>query len=387
MSFRSTRCEAPGMKCFDFLVVGAGISGASVAYELARHGTVLLVEGEAVTGYHATGRSAALYTPNFGLPLVRLLNAAGHGFFTEPPDGFTATPLLTPRASLTLARPGEEDRLDPVLESASVAHPITRISADEAYRLAPILRRDAIGAAALEPGVTDMDVAAIHQGFLNGFRRRGGEVLMRAPVTALKRTGTGWQVTAGKTDYAAGTVVNSAGAWGDAIAEMAGIRPIGLKAKRRTMIAVTAPDLDGQAPMPVVEFAGEEAYLKPDTGRILASPGDETVVPAQDVQPEEWDIAVTVDWLLRHTTLDVRRVLNAWAGLRTFVDDHIPVVGFDPEIAGFFWLVGQGGYGIMMSPTLARIASNLAVGAAPPPDVVAAGIDVVALSPARLQAA
>ena len=374
------------MKSFDFLVIGAGISGASAAYELTLLGRTLLVEGEALAGYHATGRSAALYTPNFGSSIVRRLNAAGHGFFLAPPEGFTQTPLLTPRASLTIARPGEEDRLEAVLAHSSVAHPIVRISTGEARRLAPVLRPEVIGTAAFEPGVTDMDVAAIHQGFLNGFRRRGGEMLTHAPVTALVREGAGWRVSAGGADFHAGVIVNAAGAWGDTLAGLAGVQPVGLVAKRRTMIAVDAPDFAGAGEMPLVEFAGEEAYFKPDAGRILASPGDENPVPAQDVQPEEWDIAVTVDWLNTHTTLDIRRVPNAWAGLRTFVADHAPVLGFDREEPGFFWLVGQGGYGIMMAPTLARLAASVIAGTGLPADLAAAGIDLDALSPTRFQA-
>lgn len=375
------------MTHIDFLVIGAGISGASAAAELAASGTVLLVEGEALAGYHSTGRSAALYTPNFGSALVRRLNAAGHGFFTAPPDGFSPTPLLTPRAALTIARPGEEAALEAVLAHSTPAHPMHRISPAEALRLAPVLRPEVIGAAALEPGVTDMDVAAIHQGFLGLFRRRGGVVRLKAPVTALARDGRHWRASVGGETVLAGTLVNAAGAWGDDLARMAGIAPLGLVAKRRTMIAVDIPAFAGAGEMPLVEFAGEEAYFKPDAGRILASPGDETPVAPQDVQPEEWDIAVTVDWLTRHTTLDVTRVPNAWAGLRSFVSDHAPVVGFDPDHPGFFWLIGQGGYGIMLSPTLARITASLATGGPLPADIAAAGVSRADLAPERLRPA
>lgn len=375
------------MTHIDFLVIGAGISGASAAAELAASGSVLLVETEALAGYHSTGRSAALYTPNFGSPLVRRLNAAGHGFFTAPPDGFATTPLLTPRAALTIARPGEEVALEAVLAMSTPTHPIHRIPVAEALRLAPVLRPEVVGVAALEPGVTDMDVAAIHQGFLGLFRRRGGVIRLNAPVTALARDGRGWRATVGGETVLAGVVVNAAGAWGDDLARMAGAPALGLVAKRRTMIAVEAPVFAGASEMPLVEFAGEEAYFKPDAGRILASPGDETPVAPQDVQPEEWDIAVIADWLHRHTTLDVRRVPNAWAGLRSFVADHAPVVGFDPDCPGFFWLIGQGGYGIMLSPTLARITGSLATGGALPADIAAAGISTAELAPERLRPA
>lgn len=373
------------MTGYDFLVIGAGISGASAASSLARLGKTLLLEAETLPGYHSTGRSAALYTPNFGSPVVRKLNMAGHGFFAVPPEGFSERPLLTSRQSLTLARPGEEAKLDPVFACSTLQHPIFPITADEAYSLAPILRREVIGAAALEPGVTDMDVAAIHQGFLRDFRARGGDLHCSAGVTALRREGQGWRVEAGGAVFHAGLVVNAAGAWGDVIARLAGVAPIGLVAKRRTMIGIETTIAVSE--MPLVEFAGEEAYLKPDTGRILASPGDETPVPPQDIQPEEWDIAVTVDWLQRHTVLDVRRIANSWAGLRTFAADHAPVVGFDPDHPGFFWLVGQGGYGIMHSPTLGRATASLIETGELPADLLALDLTREDLGPARLRAA
>lgn len=373
------------MTGYDFLVIGAGISGASAACSLARLGKTLLLEAEALPGYHSTGRSAALYTPNFGSPVVRKLNMAGHGFFAAPPEGFSERPLLTPRQSLTLARPGDEAKLAAVLASSTPQHPILPISVAEAYHLAPILRREVIGAAALEPGVADMDVAAIHQGFLRGFRQNGGDLRCSAGVSALRREGQGWRVEAGGEVYHTGVVVNAAGAWGDVIASFAGIAPIGLVAKRRTMIGIeTALPV---AEIPLIEFAGEEGYLKPDTGRILASPGDETPVAPQDIQPEEWDIAVTVDWLQRHTVLDVRRVANSWAGLRTFVADHAPVVGFDPDHPGFFWLVGQGGYGIMHAPTLGRATASLIETGDLPADLLTLGLTRDDLGPARLRAA
>lgn len=373
------------MTSYDFLVIGAGISGASAASELAASGTTLLLEAETMPGYHSTGRSAALYTPNFGSPVVRSLNAAGHRFFTQPPEGFSEVPLLTPRAALTIARPGEEARLDAVLAHASPTHPIMRISSGEAMRLAPVLRREMIGAAALEPGVMDMDVAAIHQGFLRRLRQRGGHLRCGAPVKAMVRAGRDWRITTGAGDFRAGIIVNAAGAWGDDVAHLAGARPVGIVAKRRTMIACESPAASASGEMPLVEFAGEEAYFKPDAGRILASPGDETPVPPQDVQPEEWDIAVVVDWLNRHTTLDVRRVSSSWAGLRSFVADHAPVVGFDPAQDGFFWLVGQGGYGIMLAPTLARIAASLVTGAGMPPDLASLAVVAKALGPDRFR--
>ena len=374
------------MATFDFAVIGAGVSGASAAYELQGDARVVLIEAEAQPGYHSTGRSAALYTPNFGPAVVRRLNAAGRNFFEAPPAGFAETPLLSPRGALTIFKTDDEAPIAALLANGTARDPIHRISVAEALRLAPVLRPEAVGAACFEPGVTDMDVAAIHQGFLRGFRQRGGTLRRARPVTALARVDGAWRITAGGEEIRAATVVNAAGAWGDVLGRMAGARPVGLVPKRRTALVTEGPDgLDLHA-MPLVEFAGDAPYLKPDGGRLMASLADETPVEPQDAQPDDMDIAVLVDWLESHTHVTVRKAPRTWAGLRSFVADKNPVVGFDSEQPGFFWLVGQGGYGIMMSPTLARIAAALATGRPLPADIVAAGIDPADLAPDRCRA-
>lgn len=371
------------MATYDFAVIGAGISGASVAFELQSRARVVLIEAESQPGYHSTGRSAALYTPNFGPAIVRRINAVGRAFFEAPPDGFAEAPLLSPRGALTLFKPGDEAELAAFLTNGTERDPIHAIPVAEALRLAPLVRPEMIAAAAFEPGVTDMDVAAIHQGFLRGFRHRGGDIRRAQPVTALTRDGRGWRVTAGGEAISAATVVNAAGAWGDAVAALAGARPVGLVPKRRTALVVDGPeglDLHG---MPLVEFVGDAPYLKPDGGRVMASLADETPVEPQDIQPDDLDVATLVEWLETHTRTRVRKAPRPWAGLRSFVADAGPVVGFDPELAGFFWLIGQGGYGIMMAPTLARIAAALATGGNVPADAAAAGVDAADLSPTR----
>lgn len=347
------------MATADFLVIGAGISGAAAAHALAAHGSVVLLEGESLPGHHSTGRSAALYTPNFGPALVRRINAAGRAFFETPPDGFAETPLLTPRGGLTLARPGEEAALADVLAHSTTRDPIYEIPLDEAARLAPIMRPELVGSAAYEPGVADMDVAAIHQGFLRGLKHRGGHLVCSAPVTALVRTTGVWRATTPKETFEAPIVVDAAGAWGDVVAGLAGARPQSLQPKRRTAIVVDGPaGLDVHS-MPLVEFAGHGPYLKPDGGRVMASLADETPVEPQDVQPDDMDVAVLADWLEQHTRIQIRKAPRSWAGLRSFVPDQVPIAGFDAVCDGFFWLIGQGGFGIMMSPTLGRITAEL----------------------------
>lgn len=366
------------MRTSDFLVIGAGVSGAAAAWELAAYGSVILLEAEDRPGYHATGRSAALYTPNFGAPLVRAINAASRDFFETPQEGFADVPLLAPRGALTLARPGEEAALDAVLAGSTPRDPIVAIQRKEAIERAPAIRPGMIAAACYEPGVADMDVAAIHQGFLRGARARGADLVCGQRVETLDLSGETWSARAGGERYQARVVVNAAGAWGDVVGALAGASPQGVTPRRRTAIILPAPDGVAVTQMPLTEFAGDAPYLKPDGGRVMASLGDETPALPHDVQPDDLDVAVLVDWLERHTFLTARTAPRAWAGLRSFTPGGTPVVGFDRTRPGFFWLVGQGGYGIMMSPTLGRLAADLIVGAG---GATMPGIDAAALAP------
>jgi D-arginine dehydrogenase len=378
-------CKMIGLTVqFDVVVIGAGISGASSACLLSRDFSVLLIEAEAQPGYHSTGRSAALYTANYGNALVRAINRASEPFFLHPPEGFAAHPLLTPRGAITVAAEGDEDKLQRVLALSTQEHPVLDISAARALELAPVLRAGRVAAAAHEPGVMDMDVAALHQGYLRGLKQSGGTLLCGKPVTRLSRTGGLWHVTAGEVEIAATFLVNAAGAWADQIGGLAGAKPIGLVPKRRTAIMVDAPHGMAISGMPCVDFAGSDAYLKPDGGRIMASPGDQTPVEPHDVQPDDFEVAVLVDWLETETTVKVRRLSGSWAGLRSFVADEAPVAGFDADIENFFWLAGQGGYGIMMAPALAEATASLVRTGEMPPELQEAGIDGRALGPQRL---
>jgi D-arginine dehydrogenase len=375
------------MSAVDVLVIGAGISGAAAASALAGRAKVALVEAESQPGYHTTGRSAALYTPNFGSDVMRRLNRASRAFLTTPPDDIADHALLTPRGALCVARPGAEDALTESLAAGTAEDPILRLDAVEARALAPLIRPEHVAAAAYEPGVADIDVAALHQGFLRRFRRRGGVTALKAPVVTMRHDGHLWHVTAGNDTWTTPVVVNAAGAWGDVIGTLAGARPVGLQPLRRTALVVDAPEGIDVDAMPLVEFAGHGPYLKPDAGRVMASLADEAPDEPRDVLPDDMDVAVLVDWLETHTTVSVRKAPRAWAGLRSFVADRTPVVGFDPDRPGFFWLVGQGGCGIMMAPSLADLTAGLILDAAVPPDLVAAGIDPAALTPARMRRA
>lgn len=379
------------MERVDFLVIGAGMAGASAAYELAAHGRVLLVERESQPGYHSTGRSAALYTQTYGHATVRALTVASWGFYTEPPAGFTDHPLLTPRGVLLVARPDQSDLLEQEFTDGRRLTPsVERLDREKTLARAPFLRPDYPLGAVWEPDACDIDVHALHHGYLRGLKARGGRVVTDAGVTALSRRDGLWVAESPAGRFAAPVVVNASGAWADALAELAGLRPIGLVPKRRTAITFdpvfTDPaDKQGLDSWPMVIDVADNFYVKPDAGRLLASPADETPVPPCDVQPEELDIAETVDRLETACCFIVRRLAHSWAGLRSFVADRVPVVGFDAEAEGFFWLAGQGGYGIQTAPAMGRTAAALATGGDLPADVQALGVGVADLSPARLR--
>ena len=370
---------------FDFVVIGAGISGAAAAFELALHGTVAMIEAESSPGYHSTGRSAALFTPNYGSNPVRILNQISANFFKSPPDNFCESNLLTPRGCLYVALPGKETKLEEEFsEKAANGHNVEFMTASQALNRAPVLRTQNVGSAVYEPDVMDIDVATLHQGFLRGFKKRGGTILCNKRVCRIEHTSTGWEVLAEDTVIGGGVIVNAAGAWADEVGALAGALPIGLVPKRRTVIIVEPPKSIGLSDLPCVGFWGAKPYFQPEVDNILACLGDQTPVKAQDIRPDEMDIALLVDWLERMTKIKVSRIGHSWAGLRSFVSDESPVVGFDPQIPDFFWLAGQGGYGIMMSPTLGQVTAELIIKGKLPSDLIELGLRELDISPIRL---
>jgi D-arginine dehydrogenase len=376
-------------RSFDAIVIGAGISGAAAAYELAAGRKVLMLEAESRPGYHSTGRSAALYTPNYGNATVRALILAGRPFLDRPPAGFASHPTLKPRGAIAIAGPDDNAAFEERMALSGPGHEIHEIAPEEAVRQVPILKRDGIARALYEVDIEDMDVAAIHQGFLTGFRHRngesgGGELVCDARVERIERKKGAWQVRAGDLAAEAPILVNAAGAWADEIAALAGLPPVGLVPKRRTAILVDLPAGADPGRWPALDDCGNEHYFRPDSGtRLMVSPGDETPSPPCDAQPDDMDVAYLVDWLERTTTLQVRRLAHQWAGLRSFVADHSPVVGPDPQGEGFYWLAGQGGYGIMLAAPLARGLRNLIDRGELPADLIAHGARAEALAPRR----
>ncbi|MHB1124964.1 MAG: NAD(P)/FAD-dependent oxidoreductase [Ramlibacter sp.] len=369
----------------DFLIIGGGIAGAAAGYWLAPHGRVVILEREPQPGYHSTGRSAALFMESYGTPQVRALTLASRVFLQAPPAGFAEHSLLSPRGALLVAGPGQE----PALEShwqllQAITRTARRLDAAQTCALVPVLRRELVAGSVLEPDAADMDVAAIHQGYLRGVRR-AGSLVCDAEVTALRPAAGGWQVEAGGTVYEAPVVLNAAGAWADEIARMAGVVPLGLQPRRRSAMIFAPPPGVDISQWPLVFGAGEDWYFKPDAGMLLGSPANADPVPPQDVQPEELDIALAIHRIEEATTLQIRRPVRTWAGLRSFLPHGDLAAGFDRQAAGFFWVAGQGGYGIQTSPAMGEACAALARGLPLPERIAAFGLSEAMLSPARLR--
>jgi D-arginine dehydrogenase len=376
---------------FDIIVLGAGMAGASLAAELgAALGKgadgprrVLLLELEDQPGRHATGRSAAMFFESYGNPTVRALTRASRAFLEQPPAGFADGALMTPRAAMIVADAEGLGRLEALHGSVQGTPGARLIDGAAARQRVPILRAERVAAALLDESGCDMDVAAIHQGFLRQARRAGVQLLTGAGEMAIRREGGAWQLQCRAGAFSAPLLVNATGAWADQVAAQAGATPVGLQPMRRTALLIDAPRQGDCHGWPMVIDVDETVYFKPDAGQLLLSPANEDPMPPCDVVPEELDVAIAVDRFETLTTESVQRIRHRWAGLRSFVVDRSPVAGFDARAEGFFWLAGQGGYGIQMAPALARSAVALLLGRPLPDDVRREGVEAADLSPHR----
>lgn len=370
-------------KHFEIAVIGAGIAGASVAAELADGAEVILIERESQPGYHTTGRSAAVYSPIYGPQPIRALTRASLAFFTNPPEGFTDHSLLSPINAAFIARPDQTCQLAAMTEDLADADSVERIESASLQERIPLLRQGYAAAALWDTGTSELDVAALHQGYLKQFRARGGTVVLRAEVTALTHGASGWHIQTSQGAFTARTVVNAAGAWADKIGGLAGAEPIGLLPKRRTALMVEAPAGYDVGTLPLIIDVQEQFYLKPDAGKLLISPANEDPEQPCDVQPDEMDIAICVDRIERAFDISVRRIESSWAGLRSFVADKCPVAGFSDQVEGFYWLAGQGGYGIQSSPAMAKLAAAEVMGQPIPQHILAERLDPATIRPNR----
>ncbi|MFI8567757.1 NAD(P)/FAD-dependent oxidoreductase [Rhodococcus sp. NPDC078407] len=381
----------------DVLVIGGGIGGVSLAYELAGDHRVTLLEREKTLAFHTTGRSAALFLETYGNNAIRALTTASREFLENPPEHFRSE-LLAPRPLLQFAATGRGDALEAMYADVSRLTPDAQlVSPADARTFFPPLRPELIDCALYEPHSMEVDVHALHQGYVRGLRRRGGHVHTGTGVSALRRTGGLWHAnsTDGST-HTAPIVVDAAGAWADALGAMAGAEPIGLVPMRRSVFMVAAPDNLDTAHLATLSDIDEKFYIKPEgrsgargttmgNGRLLCSPADETPTEPSDARPDELEIARAFDDIGEATTLTARHVRSSWAGLRSFVPDRTPVVGFDPTVEGFFWCAGQGGYGIQTCAALARVGAALVRREPLPVDVASRGLSEADLTPHRLR--
>lgn len=381
------------MNSFDIVIIGGGIAGASLAWRLAQEPgqrSIVLLEAEDHPGHHATGRSAAFFSETYGNEAIRALTIASRDFFYSPPETFSEMPLLEPCGALFIAREDQLVALEAHYQSTRARAPsIEKQTRAFALARVPVLKPDAVAACVFEPDSQAINVHELLQGYLRGARKGGVEVRTRHRVTALENQGGHWRLTAGGETIEAGLVVNAAGAWAGQIGALAGALDIGLEPLRRSVCVIDPAKADGisgdVSGWPLVLDVDEAFYFKPSGGMIWLSPADEDPSPPCDAAPDELILAQAVERLERATSIRVRRFEHKWAGLRSFVADRTPVVGFDPLQDGFFWLAGQGGYGIQTSPAVSEVAAELICERGLPPACAKTGVTLEALDPRRLQ--
>lgn len=357
----------------DIIVIGAGLAGASVGAHLAETHKVVVLEMEDRPGYHSTGRSAAMFEPNYGPAPIRALTRAARPVFEE-------IRAFTMRETIFFMTEGQDGAFDAQMQAQVGMHEISMAVAHDKY---PLLRVENLRRAILDPGTADIDVDLVHQFFLRKLKSGGGKLACGHHVESIVRDGGRWRVTAGRAAFHAPIIVNAAGAWGDVVAAMAGAEPVGLQPKRRSMAVVPMPDGHDATAWPMIGDVGETWYSKAQSSKLLVSPADATPVDPHDAFADDMALAEGIDRFQQAVTFEITRVEHTWGGLRSFAADGNPVVGFDSKLEGFFWLVGQGGYGIQTAPALSRTAAALVRGEPVPADVLAEGYNPAHLSPQR----
>jgi D-arginine dehydrogenase len=349
----------------DFLIIGGGVAGLSAGAALARHGRVVLLEAEDALGFHSSGRSATFSHFGIGGEIVRALTAHSRAYFLDPPDGFGPLARMTPAMFIAneamLPALAELERITRTLSEA-----VEQVDEKSAARFCPALRwaPDAVVGAFVHREGLRLEPDALLQGYARAIKAAGGEIVTGARVASIDPS---WTVlTQAGDSFEAPILVNAGGAWADRIAAMAGVRPLGLTPLRRTIIGFGAPPATDVGDWPFVKTAVDYLYFMPDAGRLIASPVDENPDDPCDAQPDEYDMAVAAHRVTEFTRLEVGRFTHKWAGLRTFAADRVPVAGFAPDAEGFFWLAGQGGYGLQTAPAMAEIVEALVTGSAWP---------------------
>ena len=363
----------------DILVIGGGIAGLSAGAALSEHARVLVLEAEEQIGFHSSGRSATMLHYALGDRLVRGLTLASRPFFDAPPEAFREVPVGRRMPVLVYAREDEREALDALDAELSLFVSLEKLDAQGVHELCPLLREEMRYGIADRDGIR-LDPHALLQGNLRQLRDRGGELQTGQRVARVERRSGAWHVTSeAGAAFSAPVLVNAAGAWADEVARMAGTRPIGLQPTRRTIITFDAPPGTDLDPLPFAKTVGDELYFAPESGRLFASPMDEVRTDPCDAQPEEFEVALAAHRMEERTRVRVERIQSRWAGLRSFSPDRHPVAGFAPDSDGFFWLAGQGGFGLQTSPAMAAITASLIAGTPWP----VADVSPDALSPRR----
>ena len=349
----------------DILIIGGGVAGLSAAAALSPEAKVIVLEAEEAVGFHSSGRSATLLHYALGDRLVRALTLASRPFFEHPPDGFSDTAVAASMPVLVHARADERTELDELEAAIAPFASLERVDESGLQRECPLLRT---GPGQSEHGLIDrkglkLDGNALLQGFIRQLQRQGGEVRTGERIAAIERADGAWQVKTERGDhFSAKILVNAAGAWADGVARLAGVRPVGIQPMRRTIIVFNAPEGTDISRLPFTKTVGDELYFGQEAGRIFASPMDEVATEPCDAQPDEYEMALAAHRVVERTFAKVERIVHRWAGLRSFAPDRRPVVGFASDAEGFFWLAGQGGFGLQTSPAMARMAHSLLTG-------------------------
>ena len=366
----------------DVAIIGGGIAGASVGAFLADSGAqVHLFEMEESLAFHTTGRSAALLTPYYGPKSMQAFAAIGRSFFEDPPEDAEG-PLIEPRGLLTVFDSSQ---------TMTVERPpgSTFLEVSDCLEIVPFLRKGRFVGGVMDTAVASIDVHGVHSCYIRTMNRNGGRIHLNSQISRLEQTPSGiWEFEADGVSYQTPTIVNTAGAWGDKVAQLAGISPVGLVPKRRTVIVLDSNQFQGTSfdIDPFVVIDPNYVYFQNfGVGKLMLSAVDQTPSVPCDAQPDEMDMAVAVSRFEEVTELNVARIDHSWAGLRTFSPDMHPVIGWEPYHDGFFWIVGQGGYGIFSSPGIGRYAASQISGSEVPADYSNHPFDFGSLAPDRFR--
>lgn len=373
---------------YDYVIVGAGMAGVSLAYRLPEEAHVLVLERESHAAYHSTGRSAAMFVETYGTETIRALTVAGNDFFSHPPAGFSDQPILLPRGVLYVGTAEQQGLLDSQYQDwHEQGLDVSRLSAEQALAMVPCLDPAQLAGALYDGQGQDMDVHALHQGFLKGAQAKGVKLRLDTEVLSAKWDGECWEVQLNSepTTLRTRVLVNAAGAWADTLAERCGVQALGIQPKRRSAFLFSPPEGVDHREWPAVIDIGEEFYFKPDAGMLLGSPANADDVDAHDVVAEELDVATGIYRIEERTQLRIRRPSHTWAGLRSFAPDGELVIGQDAQCPGFFWLAGQGGYGIQTAAGASLLAASLLQKQDLPESLKALKIDPAVVSPARFR--